>query len=126
MEIKTHLTPSTKIAEVISNKILVTSVDEGFQIMIDLYYQDFDKIILQEHHFNTDFFDLKTRIFGDLLQKFSNYKVQLAIIGEFSKYESKSFQDFIKESNQQKRVFFLANLEEAIYQFISNVRQNAP
>ena len=119
MEIKTHLSKSTKIAEVISTKILVNSVDEGFQIMIDLYYQDFNKIIMQEHHFNTEFFDLKTKIFGDLLQKFSNYKVQLALIGDFSKYGSKSFQDFIKESNQQKRVFFLADLEEAIYQLSS-------
>lgn len=115
MEIKIHLTPSTKIAEVISSEILVNSVDEGFQIMIDLYYQDFDKIIMQEHHFTTEFFDLKTKIFGDLLQKFSNYKVKLVLIGEFSKYESMSFQDFIKESNQQKRVLFLNNLEKAIY-----------
>ncbi|NPD46329.1 MULTISPECIES: DUF4180 domain-containing protein [unclassified Lentimicrobium] len=119
MEIKTHLTPSTKIAELISDKKLVNSVEEGFQIMIDLYYQDYDKIIMQEYHFNAKFFDLKTRIFGDLLQKFSNYKVKLAIIGKFSKYESKSFQDFIKESNQQKRVFFLSNLEEAIHQLNS-------
>lgn len=119
MEIITHLTPTTKIAEVNAKEILVNSVEEGFQIMIDLYYQDYDKIIMWEHHFNPEFFDLKTRIFGDLLQKFSNYKVQLAIIGEFSKYGSKSFQDFIKESNQQKRVFFLPSLEEAIYQLKS-------
>ncbi len=119
MEIKTHQTQNTKIAEVISNKILVNSVEEGFQIMIDLYYQDNDKIIMQEHHFSAEIFDLKTRIFGDLLQKYSNYKVRLAIIGDFTKYSSKSFQDFIKESNQQKRVFFLPNIEEAIKQLNS-------
>ena len=116
MQIINHQIGNTKIAEINSNETLIQHVEGGFQIMIDLYYQDFDKIIMQEHHFSAEFFDLKTKIFGDLLQKFSNYKVRLAIIGDFSKYHSKSFQDFIKESNRQKRVFFLSNIEEAIHQ----------
>ena len=42
----------------------------------------------------SEFFDLKQNG-GEILQKFSNYRIGLAIIGDFSKHESKSMKDFI-------------------------------
>jgi len=48
------------------------------------------------------------------LQKFSTYRVRLAIIGDFSKYTSKSLRDFIYESNKGKHICFVANTEDAI------------
>ncbi|WP_449401649.1 DUF4180 domain-containing protein [Chryseobacterium wanjuense] len=54
-----------------------------------------DKVIIHEKNITPEFFDLKTKIAGDILQKFSNYRVKLAIVGDFSKYESKSIKDFI-------------------------------
>ena len=60
------------------------------------------------------FFDLKTGIAGELLQKFSNYRMRVAIIGDFSKYESRSLQDFIRESNKGKTVCFVDSLERAL------------
>ncbi len=44
-----------------------------------------------------DFFDLSTRLAGEILQKFINYHVKIAIIGDFSIYTSKSLKDFIYE-----------------------------
>ena len=61
-----------------------------------------------------DFFDLKTRFAGEILQKFSNYDVKLAIVGDFSKYSSKSLRDFIYESNKGKLIFFADNLNTAL------------
>ena len=60
------------------------------------------------------FFDLKSGLAGEVLQKFSNYKVRLVILGDFSKFESKSLNDFIRESNNGKQVNFLASKDEAI------------
>ena len=50
---------------------------------------------------------------GEALQKFSNYKVQLAIVGEFSQYPGQSIKDFIFESNKGKLVNFLPDVESA-------------
>ena len=61
-----------------------------------------------------DFFNLRTGLAGDILQKFSNYKVQLAIVGGFSKYQSKSFRDFIYESNKSKLIFFVPDIDSAV------------
>lgn len=114
MDILIHERNNTKIAEISSNAILISNPDEGLQLLVDIYYQDIDKIILHEKNFNPAFFDLKNGIAGEILQKYSNYKVRLAIVGEFSNYQSKSLQDFIFESNKQKQVNFTQSIEEAL------------
>ncbi|WP_083996437.1 DUF4180 domain-containing protein [Desulfosporosinus acididurans] len=58
------------------------------------------------HEIFEDFFDLKTKLAGEILQKFVNYHVRIAIVGDFSGYKSKSLKDFIYESNNGKDVFF--------------------
>nr|WP_068886772.1 DUF4180 domain-containing protein [Pedobacter panaciterrae] len=114
MNIETHQSGETRIAEVISDDVLIKNPEEGLQLLADLYYQNFDKIIIKEQNICAEFFDLKTGIAGEILQKFSNYRVSLAIIGDFGKYESKSMKDFIYESNKGKRVNFVGSLEEAL------------
>ncbi|MCB0629182.1 MAG: DUF4180 domain-containing protein, partial [Lewinella sp.] len=61
-----------------------------------------------------EFFDLKTKIAGEILQKFSNYRVRLSIVGDFTVYTSRSLKDFIHESNKGKLVNFVDSLEEAL------------
>ena len=102
------------MAEVISDKVLITNPEDGLQLVVDLYYQDFDRMILHEQTITPDFFDLKTGLAGEILQKFSNYRVRLAIIGDFSAYTSKSIKDFIFESNQRRQINFVGTLDEAI------------
>ena len=62
------------------------------------------------------FFDLKTGLAGDVLQKFSNYRMRLAIVGDFSRFSSKSLGDFISESNQVRRITFVPTINEALVQ----------
>lgn len=114
MEIELHQKGEVKIAEVISDALVVNNAEEALQLMVDLYYQDFDKIILHERCIMPDFFDLKTGIAGEVLQKFSNYRVRLAIVGDFDKYPGKSIKDFIYESNKGRQVNFLDSVEEAV------------
>lgn len=114
MIIKSHHIDDTKIAEVISDEIIIRSAQDGLDLMGNIYYQGFDKVVLYEENITPDFFDLKTKIAGEILQKFSNYRIGLAIVGDFSKYESKSMKDFIFESNKTKHVNFVEMLEDAL------------
>ncbi|KAA6304392.1 hypothetical protein EZS27_043961, partial [termite gut metagenome] len=52
----------------------------------NLYYQGFDKIVVQEKNITPEFFDLKSGMAGEILQKFSTYRVRLAIVGDFTPY----------------------------------------
>lgn len=114
MQIITHEINNTKIAEVTSDEMIIASAQDGLDLLGNIYYQDFDKIIIYEENITPEFFDLKTKMAGDILQKFSNYRVRLAIVGDFSKYESKSIKDFIFESNTTKHINFTKTLTEAL------------
>eukprot|EP01133_Synstelium_polycarpum_P002829 gene2829-3251_t len=111
---KIHQSGETKIAEVISDDVLINDAEQGLQLLVDLYYQGFDKVIVHEKNITPEFFDLKTRLAGEVLQKFSNYRVQLVIVGDFEKYPGKSIRDFIFESNNGKLVNFLPSVAEAV------------
>ncbi|WP_390454455.1 DUF4180 domain-containing protein [Chryseobacterium sp. Alg-005] len=114
MKIKEHLINNTKIAEIISDEILIQSAQDGLDLLGNVYYEGFDKVIIHENNMAPDFFDLKTKLAGEILQKFSNYRIPLAVVGDFSKYESKSLRDFIMESNQTRHINFTSTLSEAL------------
>lgn len=113
MTIKSHQINNVKIAEVISEDKIIGSIEDGINLLGDLYYQDFAKIILHEKNITPDFFDLKSGMAGEILQKFSNYRVRIAIVGDFSKFTSKSLNDFIYESNKVGLVNFVSTQLEA-------------
>ena len=73
-----------------------------------------DKVILHEKNITPDFFDLKTGIAGEILQKFSNYRVRLAIVGDFSTYPGQSIRDFIFESNRRGHINFVGTVGEGV------------
>lgn len=104
----------TKIAEVISEVNIINKAEDGIDLMGNLYYQGFDKIMIHEKNITPDFFDLKSGIAGEILQKFSTYRVRLAIVGDFAKYPGKSLNDFIYESNKGRHVSFVSTRAEAI------------
>lgn len=108
-----HQTPTKKITVVQSQDIIFDNAEDAAELLMNCLYQDSDSIILYEYNLPAAFFDLKTKLAGDILQKFSTYNGRLAIIGDFSKYDSKSLKDFIYESNKQGRINFVATMEEA-------------
>jgi hypothetical protein len=114
MDITTHHIQDKKIAEIISPLILIQTAAEGADILGNLYYQDFNGIIVHHKNITPEFFNLSTGIAGELLQKFSNYRMRLAIVGDFSQYTSKSMRDFIFESNKTGHISFLPSVSEAL------------
>jgi hypothetical protein len=101
------------IAEIISDSILIKKTQDALDIIAESNYRGSWKMIIHEKNVISDFFDLKTGIAGEILQKFSTYNVQLAIVGDFSKYSSKSLADFIYESNKLGRINFVNSIGEA-------------
>ena len=113
MEIVINEIEGVNIAEVLSDNILIKVTQDALDLMAESNYMGSSRIILHEKNIISDFFDLKTGLAGEILQKFSNYNVQLAIVGDYSKYSSKSLKDFIFESNKYGRINFVNSVEEA-------------
>lgn len=114
MEIITHNVNDVNIAELISADVIVNDTEAGFDLLGNLFYGGFDRVIIHEKNITPEFFDLKSGIAGEILQKFSNYRVRLVIIGDFCKYTSKSLKAFISESNRGRQVNFAASQSEAL------------
>ncbi len=114
MEIEIIKNKGIRIAEIISDKIEIKNVQDALDVMADCDYQGARNIIVHKKNLAPGFFDLSTGLAGEVFQKFSNYRVRLAIVGDFSAYKSKSLQDFMYESNIMGRIIFIRSKEEAL------------
>lgn len=75
-----------------------------------------------------DFFRLSTRLAGKVIQKFANYRLRLAILGNISEWmsRSKSLRDFVYEANNGQVVWFVADLDELSRRLATEAGQGVP
>jgi len=68
-------------------------------------------VVLPVERLGDDFFQLKTRILGEVIQKFVNYERRLAILGNIDHHleASKALRDFVYETNRGRQVWFVAD-----------------
>ncbi len=90
------------------------NIQNGTDLVGNIYYQGFDKVLIYERNISPSFFDLSTKMAGEILQKFSNYRVKLAIVGNFYACQNNSFNDFVLVSNQFDQINFVHSRAEAI------------
>lgn len=113
MEIQYTQFEDQSFAELTSDGLVIGDAQDALDLLANCAYNGATKIIVREEHLSPSFFDLRSGLAGEVLQKFSNYRCQLAIVGDFGRYESKSLRDFIYESNKGGRICFVGSVEEA-------------
>lgn len=71
-------------------------------------------VVVPVERLDPEFFQLRTGVAGEFLQKFVTYQVPIVIIGDTSAAaaESKAVRDFIRESNERDGIWFLASIED--------------
>lgn len=115
IEIKYHSTVKGILAaEILPGPELIAGPDDILDSMAEARLNGSDRMIIHQSSFHQDFFELKTKVAGEILQKFSNYRMKLAIIGDFSGFKSKSLKEFIRESNRTGIINFVGSLDEAL------------
>ena len=103
------------IAVIYSEDVIIKDVQSALDFMATVDYETgCSYIVISKSAICEEFFDLKTKIAGDILQKFINYQKKIAIVGDFTIYSSKSLRDFIYECNKGKDIFFLQDTQVAI------------
>lgn len=99
------------------SEVLIKNAGDAMDLTADIsYHCGCDKFIIKKEDIAEEFFDLKTGLAGEILQKFSNYNKSVAIVGDFSEYtdNSKSLRDFIYESNKNRQILFVGSEEKAV------------
>ena len=71
-------------------------------------------VLVPVERLTEDFFQLKTGLAGQIMQKFVSYRLRLVILGDISEYvaQSRALRDFVYETNSHDQVWFLPNLQE--------------
>ncbi len=61
-----------------------------------------------------DFFVLRTRLAGEIVQKFANYRLNLAVLGDLSAAleASTALRDFVREANRGRQLWLLPSLDD--------------
>ena len=101
-------------------EVLIWDTQSALDVMMTVLYETgCSRVALAKQHLAEAFFDLQTWLAGEVLQKFVNYKMKLAIYGDFSVYSSKALQDFIRESNRGQDICFASDRETAVQWLLS-------
>ncbi|MCF8226986.1 MAG: DUF4180 domain-containing protein [Bacteroidales bacterium] len=114
MKFEIHTKNGTVITELISRDICIENLEDALNLIANAGYLGSDIIIINADQLHPDFFVLQSGLAGEILQKFSTYRVKLAITGNFENVESTSLRNFISESNRRGQVIFIRSVEEAI------------
>src|ERR1700691_1794627 len=113
---------ATKFYELQGVRVLELLADESklqtYNDAVELIGKSFENratlIVIPVECLDDEFFQLKTRIAGELIQKFVQYRLRLAIVGDISGFlaESSALRAFVTESNRGNDVWFLASRAE--------------
>jgi hypothetical protein len=91
--------------------VVINNAQDFLELIMNL---PSDRIVFYKENFDESFFDLRTGLAGEILQKVSNYSRHLGIVGDYSRYASRSLNDFMFESNKGNSVLFVDSLDEAL------------
>jgi hypothetical protein len=110
MSVRTISTPAGTLAEAVDAGVIISSAQDALDLVASAAA---DAVILFSHQLDPQFFDLRTGLAGDILQKFANYNLRAAIVGDFSALRSKNMIAFMRECNRTGQFLFVPTVEEA-------------
>jgi len=115
MKIVVKMKNDVRVAFVESETLLIRDAQSALNLIASVKYEtDCTRLALSQDAMAEEFFSLSTRLAGEVMQKLVNYQVKMALLGDFSGYESKALKDFIYECNQGRSLFFVSGEEEAM------------
>ncbi len=82
--------------------------DDALDLIVACGQNNTNKLMLQAENFTPDFFRLRTGVAGDILQKFSTYRIQVAAVLSPELVNQGRFREMVLEANRgnQFRVFY--------------------
>lgn len=106
-----------RIENIAGNKVLFFAVQGSIlavpgdinDFIFEVWSHEAALAVLPLSRLSPDFLKLSTRLAGETIQKFVNYRIPLVILGDVSAHaeQSGALRDYIYESNKGRSVWFL-------------------
>ncbi|MFI6707077.1 DUF4180 domain-containing protein [Nonomuraea sp. NPDC050478] len=86
---------------------------DALDLIGDSWYHRAHLVAIPAGRLHEDFWRLSTRVAGEIIQKFANYRIKVAVIGDISEYVASSgaLRDWVREANRGDELWFLPDLE---------------
>jgi hypothetical protein len=90
----------------------IASTQDALDLIGAAYFQA-ETVAVPVARFDERFFALRTGLAGEIMQKFVNYRMRLAVVGDISQHvaASPALRDLVRESNQGNQIWFVADLD---------------
>ncbi|MFJ2263861.1 DUF4180 domain-containing protein [Streptomyces sp. NPDC087844] len=87
---------------------------DALDVIGEASYQGARWAVVPAGRLDETFFRLSTRVAGDIVQKFANYRLGLVVLGDISRYtaDSSALRDFVRECNRGRQTWFVADADE--------------
>ncbi|AGZ38835.1 DUF4180 domain-containing protein [Actinoplanes friuliensis] len=91
---------------------VVTGVQDALDVIGSAFTRS-EVVALPVSRLSDDFFELRTGLAGEVMQKFVNYQIRLAIVGDISERlaASESLRALVHESNRGRHIWFVPDLD---------------
>ncbi|MEJ7642974.1 MAG: DUF4180 domain-containing protein [Chryseolinea sp.] len=106
-----HTFNGKEIVALQEDGVIVTNAREFHDLIFNL---PSDRIVLYKENIDESFFDLRTGFAGEILQETLSHSKKLGIIGDYSRYASRSLNAFISEGGDETQIVFADSLDEAL------------
>ena len=93
---------------------LLDSERAATDIIGDTFGSEVELVVVPVQRLGPGFLTLSTRLAGEVIQKFVNYRLRLAFVGDITSAvaASNALRDFVRESNRGRHVWFVADMAE--------------
>jgi hypothetical protein len=122
MQIEMQRHNGVPIGELVASDEPLRGTQDVLDLIGTFYPEHLAALILHEENLAPEFFQLRSGLAGEILQKLVTYQVKVAIVGNFQKYAGKALADFIYECNKGSQIFFVPTREEALERLAGAVK----
>ncbi len=102
----------TKVLVLSAQGMPVATEADGNDVIGEAFSAGATLVAIPVERLGPDFLRLETRLAGTVFQKFVNYHLRCAIIGDVTALleGSKALRDFVRETNKGQSIWFLATI----------------
>ncbi|MEE1753998.1 DUF4180 domain-containing protein [Streptomyces sp. SP18CS02] len=92
----------------------IAGENDALDLIGNAGYSGAQWVVIPAERLDEGFFRLRTRIAGDIIQKFVNYRMGIVVLGDITRRTeaSPALRDFVLECNRGRQTWFVTGIEE--------------
>jgi hypothetical protein len=111
---KVHDLHGVRVLECSAQGPILRGDQDALAVILEAIAGEAGLIVIPVSRLDADFFQLRTGLAGEMVQKFVNYRRKVAIVGDFLELASSSasLRAFIDESNRGNTIWFVTDMAQ--------------